>query len=109
MRRRRPTPPGGSGGAAATWHGGLLWSGIDRERTTRDDPTSDSNRKPIRSASVSTFTLDDTGAGTVVTWSSTGPTTLATRVMGIFTSMDRVLGPLFAEGLANLSDDAEPT
>jgi hypothetical protein len=51
--------------------------------------------------------LDDSGDGTAVTWSITGPVTLITRIMGIFKSMDRMVGPVFEKGLARLKADAE--
>ena len=37
----------------------------------------------------------------------TGPMTLATRVMGIFKSMDSLLGPDFEKGLATLKSNLE--
>jgi hypothetical protein len=36
-----------------------------------------------------------------------GPVTLITRSMGIFKSMDRMIGPVFEKGLARLKADAE--
>ena len=33
-----------------------------------------------------------------------GPKTLATKVMGLFTSMDKMVGPDFEKGLARLKD-----
>lgn len=36
-----------------------------------------------------------------------GPKTLATKVMGIFTSMDKLIGPDFERGLARLKGAAE--
>jgi Polyketide cyclase / dehydrase and lipid transport len=63
--------------------------------------------KPFRSESTTTFALDDLGDGTAVTWSMTGPVTLIARIMGIFTSMDRMIGPAFEKGLARLKADAE--
>jgi uncharacterized protein YndB with AHSA1/START domain len=66
--------------------------------------------KPFRSESKSTFRIDgDAGAGgaTTVTWSVTGPVTTTTRVMGVFRSMDKLMGPAFEKGLASLKADAE--
>ena len=34
----------------------------------------------------------------------TGPKTLATKVMGLFSSMDKMIGPDFEKGLARLKD-----
>lgn len=65
--------------------------------------------KPMRSRSRVTFSIVPEGAGSRVTWSMTGRKTLLTRVMGIVVSMDRVLGPDFAKGLARLKAAAEST
>jgi hypothetical protein len=42
-----------------------------------------------------------------VTWSMEGKTTAMTRVMGVFKSMDKMVGPIFEKGLAKLKTDAE--
>ena len=47
------------------------------------------------------------GEGSQVTWTMTGPKTLMTRVMGIFTSMDKIVGKDFEKGLARLKAVAE--
>lgn len=64
-------------------------------------------QKPFRSSSTIVFRLDPMPDGTEVTWTMTGPVTLMTRVMGLFTSMDRVIGPDFERGLQRLTADAE--
>ncbi len=56
---------------------------------------------------TTTFALDDSGDGTAVTWSITGPVTLMKRMMGIFRSINRMIGPTFEKGLARLKADAE--
>lgn len=58
--------------------------------------------KPFKSASTVTFTLRSVGDTTRVTWTTTGPKTFMTRFTGIFMSMDKVLGPDFEKGLAQL-------
>jgi uncharacterized protein YndB with AHSA1/START domain len=63
--------------------------------------------KPWKSHSVTEFTIDGRESGTEVTWSMTGPMTLVTRVMGIFKSMDSMLGPDFEKGLAQLKANLE--
>jgi uncharacterized protein YndB with AHSA1/START domain len=65
------------------------------------------NLKPMKSRSTVTFSLQESGNGTSVTWSMTGKTTLMTRAMGIFKSMDGMVGPIFEKGLASLKADAE--
>lgn len=42
-----------------------------------------------------------------MTWRMTGPKTFATKVMGIFTSMDKVVGGEFEKGLAQLKATSE--
>jgi len=59
--------------------------------------------KPFKSSNTTTFQLEDSDGITVVTWRMVGPKTFATRVMGIFTSMDKLVGRDFERGLANLS------
>lgn len=64
--------------------------------------------KPFKSHSTSTFSVtpaSDSASG--VTWSMTGPKTFMTKVMGIFTSMDKMIGPDFEKGLARLKTVAE--
>ena len=42
------------------------------------------------------------GSATRVTWTMTGPRTTAVRVMGLFTSMDKLIGGDFEKGLERL-------
>ena len=65
------------------------------------------NLKPLKSRVTVTFSLDESADGTSVTWSMTGEKTLMTRAMGIFKSMDGMVGPIFEKGLASLKADAE--
>jgi len=86
-------------GAVYEWSGNLkagagrmeIVDAVEDERVVIEQR----NLKPFRSKSTTTFTLDDSGDGTAVTWSMTGPVALITRIMGIFKSMDRMVGPLF--------------
>jgi hypothetical protein len=67
--------------------------------------------KPFKSHNDLTFTLEpvegDAVRPTRVTWTMVGPKTLMTRVMGIFTSMDKLVGKDFEKGLARLRAAAE--
>jgi Polyketide cyclase / dehydrase and lipid transport len=98
-------------GAVYEWSGNLkagagrmeIVDAVDDQRVVIDQR----NLKPFRSESRTSFALDDSGDGTAVTWSITGPVTLMTRIMGIFKSMDRMVGPLFEKGLARLKAHAE--
>jgi len=63
--------------------------------------------KPFKSNSTTEFNLHPDGGSTVVTWKMSGPKTFMTRVMGVFTSMDKMIGPDFEKGLQQLKVDAE--
>ena len=63
--------------------------------------------KPFKSESKTEFLLRPEGDATHVTWRMTGPKTLMTKVMGIFKSMDSLIGPDFEKGLRKLKADAE--
>ncbi len=59
--------------------------------------------KPFKSSSTATFDLAGSGDSTNVTWRMVGPKTIATRIMGIFKSMDKMIGPDFEKGLDRLA------
>ena len=63
--------------------------------------------KPFRASNATVFSLSEAGESTNVTWSMTGKKTLMTRVMGIFKSMDSMVGPDFEKGLARLKSVVE--
>ena len=62
--------------------------------------------KPFKSSSTTSFDLTPEGDGTRVTWTMTGPKTLMTRAMGLFRSMDAMIGPDFEKGLTRLTEVA---
>lgn len=63
--------------------------------------------KPFRASNTTVFTLEPHGDGTNVTWAMTGQKTWMTRIMGIFKSMDAMVGPDFEKGLQRLKGAAE--
>ena len=63
--------------------------------------------KPFKATNTTTFTVEPAGDGSNVTWAMTGRKTLMTRIMGIFKSMDSMVGPDFEKGLAKLKAAAE--
>jgi uncharacterized protein YndB with AHSA1/START domain len=63
--------------------------------------------KPFKSHNQTRFALSPEGDTTTVTWSMRGPKTFMTKVMGIFTSMDKLVGRDFEKGLAQLKTAAE--
>jgi hypothetical protein len=63
--------------------------------------------KPWKARNDTLFTIAPKGSGSRVTWSITGKNTLMTKVMGIFKSMDKFLGPDFERGLVRLRTTTE--
>ncbi len=63
--------------------------------------------KPFKARNKTEFTLQPTDTGTEVAWTMKGRKTLLTRIMGIFRSMDAMVGPDFERGLARLKKVAE--
>lgn len=98
-------------GARYAWKGNRKAGQGSMEMTDAKEPervTIDvAFEKPFRSASTSVFTFTPEGDGTRVTWAMTGANTTMTKVMGIFTSMDKLIGPDFEKGLAQLRTAAE--
>ena len=65
--------------------------------------------KPWKSRNDTVFTIEPEGSGSRVTWSMTGKKTLMTKAMGIFTSMDKLIGSDFEKGLQQLKATTEST
>lgn len=63
--------------------------------------------KPWKAHNTTVFAIESDGAGSRVRWTLTGPKTFMTKVMGLFKSMDSMLGPDFEKGLARLKSTAE--
>ena len=58
--------------------------------------------KPFKASNVTVFALVDDAAGTKVTWTMTGRKTFMSKIMGVFMSMDKLVGKDFDKGLAAL-------
>lgn len=63
--------------------------------------------KPFKARNDTVFAIHEDGARSRVTWTMTGQKTLMTKLMGVFTSMDKLVGPDFEKGLARLKATAE--
>jgi hypothetical protein len=63
--------------------------------------------KPFEAHNTAEFTFEPEGAQTRVTWAMTGPVTLMSKIMGLFFSMEKMVGPQFEQGLVNLKRIAE--
>ena len=104
---------GAESGAGAVY----AWSGnrkAGRGRMTITDATAPSRvqidlvfEKPWKSRNNTVFTIQPEGSGSLVTWSMTGKKTLMTKAMGIFKSMDSLVGPDFEKGLSRLKAAAD--
>jgi len=63
--------------------------------------------KPFEAHNIAEFTLEPKGDSTNVTWAMQGPAPFVTKVIGLFCSMDNMIGKDFETGLANLKALAE--
>lgn len=64
-------------------------------------------RAPFEAHNVAEFTLEPKGDATTVVWAMYGPNTYASKLIGLFFSMDGMVGGSFEQGLANLKAAAE--
>lgn len=58
--------------------------------------------KPFPANNMAEFLLEPRGDSTVVTWAIFGPSPFMSKLMGVFMSIDRMIGKEFDTGLANL-------
>jgi len=63
--------------------------------------------KPFPSQSTVEFGLKPQAGGTEVSWAIYGPQAFLPKVMGVFVSMDKMVGPDFDKGLQNMRKLAE--
>jgi uncharacterized protein YndB with AHSA1/START domain len=63
--------------------------------------------KPFEAHNTADFILEPQGDSTKVTWAMFGPANLMTKVVHVFMSMDKMVGPDFEAGLAKLKAAAE--
>ncbi|MBC8086926.1 MAG: hypothetical protein H7Z40_06645 [Phycisphaerae bacterium] len=62
---------------------------------------------PFESHNITEFTIDSTAAGPHVTWSMHGPYQFISKVMAVFVSTEKLVGPDFEKGLASMQAAAE--
>ncbi|MBD0293037.1 MAG: SRPBCC family protein [Jiangellaceae bacterium] len=97
---------GSGAGAGYTWSGNRRAGQGRMEITNATQPSSVridlQFEKPWKSRNDLVFTIQPEGTGSRVTWTMTGRKTLMTQVMGVFRSMDKLIGPDFEKGLAQL-------
>ena len=63
--------------------------------------------KPFAARNTSEFTLESQGAATHLVWAMHGPSPFISKLMGVFVSMDKMIGKDFETGLANLKAASE--
>jgi hypothetical protein len=63
--------------------------------------------KPFEAHNMAEYTLEPRGDSTEVTWAMYGPNRYFSKIMGLFFSMDRMVGGQFEDGLARLKVLAE--
>lgn len=63
--------------------------------------------RPFEGHNIAEFTLQGQGDFTYVTWVMHGPSPYISKLIGIFMSMDKMIGKDFETGLANLKTLAE--
>ena len=63
--------------------------------------------KPFEGHNIAEFTLKPQDDATLVHWAMHGPTPYVSKLMGLFMSMDTLIGRDFEAGLANLKAAAE--
>lgn len=98
-------------GAKYAWSGNRKVGQGSMEITDASEPSSVGIAleflKPFKASNTTRFSLEPAGEGTAVTWTMTGRNTLMIRIMGIFRSMDKMVGPDFERGLERLKSVAE--
>lgn len=63
--------------------------------------------RPFEGHNTAEFTLEGKGEATNVTWVMRGPSPFIAKIMGVFVSMDSMIGKDFDAGLANMKAVAE--
>ena len=62
---------------------------------------------PMEAHNTAEFTFVREGAGTRVTWAMFGPSPFLSKLIGLVFNMDRMVGGMFAQGLAKLKVQSE--
>ena len=98
-------------GAVYEWHGNKN-VGKGRMEITAAAPSSKIVVKldflePFEGHNTAEFTMEGKGNATNVTWAMYGPANYISKLMGVFFSMDKMIGTDFEAGLANLKSITE--
>ena len=96
-------------GAAYAWEGKKVGAG--RMEITDATPSRITIKldflKPFEAHNTTVYTLDGQGEGTQVTWTMSGNNNFLSKLMQVFSTMDKMVGGDFERGLANVKRVAE--
>jgi hypothetical protein len=109
MKRTFGGPPAGLG-ATYSWQGNKdVGSGRMEVKTAAPERISIQLDfiEPFEGHNTADFTLTPKDGGTEVRWLMFGPSPFITKLMGVFVSMDSMIGKDFEQGLAQLKAAAE--
>jgi Polyketide cyclase / dehydrase and lipid transport len=104
------------GGAASGVGSTYAWKGNKDVGSGRMEVTSEVPGKvsiqldfiePFEGHNITDFSLTPSASGTEVRWLMSGPAPFVTKLMGVFVSMDTMIGKDFEKGLAQLKLAAE--
>ncbi|MBS1816146.1 MAG: SRPBCC family protein [Acidobacteria bacterium] len=103
--------PSSGKGAVYAWEGNSK-VGAGRMEILDDAPSSHVNIKldffkPMQGTSMTDFQLTPEGNGTRVTWVMSGDMNYVSKVMCVFSSMDKMIGKDFEKGLQKMKTQAE--
>ena len=110
--KRTYSGPAAGKGAVYAWEGNRN-IGSGRMEITESTPSSKvliqlDFFKPLEGHNIAEFTLVPAAqGGTALTWAMYGPSPYISKLMGIFMSMDRMIGGQFEKGLAKLKKLSE--
>ena len=87
-------------------------TGVGRMEILESSPSSNIKikldfMKPFEADNTAEFSLQAKGDTTDVNWAMYGPSNYMTKLMGVFMSMDKMVGKDFEAGLANMKAAAE--
>jgi uncharacterized protein YndB with AHSA1/START domain len=92
-------------GAAQSWAGAKSGEGTMTLVTSRPNSLIEFRldfRKPMASTATAEFSFKQEGQGTVVTWTMKGRNTFVAKALHLVMNMERMIGPEFEKGLADL-------
>ena len=105
MKQTYEGPPAGAG-ASYSWVGNSK-VGEGAMAITESQPNDRISiklefRKPFKATNAAEFTFQSADAQTVVTWTMTGKKNFITKAFGLVMSMDKMVGGMFEQGLAQM-------